>query len=54
MISYTVTTAILTLLLGVIWHRKDIFNLIIKCLLLGVSLWGWILVLLEMGYVVKV
>jgi xanthine/uracil/vitamin C permease (AzgA family) len=53
MVSYLVISAILLTLLGVIWTRKDIPNLLIKCIMLGIALWGWFMVLLEMGYVVR-
>jgi len=40
-------------LLGMIWNREDFPNLIIKIMLIGVSVWGAVLAMMEAGFIIQ-
>lgn len=53
MVIYLAISAAVLLLLGILWNRNDGSNVVIKFSLLGLAIWGWILVFMAMGLVVQ-
>lgn len=53
MTSFIITASIIFGLLGLIWSRKDLFNLLIKAAFFGIMIWGILLSLQGLGYLIK-
>ena len=54
MTAYLMFTTVLLLLGGIVWSRNSMLNCGLKCILLLGGLWGMLLCLHDLGYIVKV
>jgi hypothetical protein len=52
--NYLLTSSIILILLGLLWDRKEWYNFYVKILLLGVGIWGMVLYISSLGYIIKV
>lgn len=51
--NYLLTSSIILILLGIMWERKQWYNLFIKLFLLGIGIWGMFLYISSLGYIIK-
>jgi hypothetical protein len=54
MSTFAIVAAIIFCLLGLIWRRDSLINLVLKILMLGMAAWGGFLVLQNLGYIVRI
>jgi len=52
--NYLLTSSIIFFLLGITWKKSDWYNLIAKVIMIVLAIWGFILYLKEIGYLIKV
>ena len=50
---YLIASSVMFLVLGIIWHKKDWTNALIKMGMIGLGLWGAFNALTALGYIVK-
>lgn len=53
MTAYVIVSMIFLFLLGLVWSRDNWFNIFLKITMIGVSVWGLVLTLELLGYIVK-
>ena len=53
MLAFTITVSSVLLLIAVMWRPSDAINALMKGVLFGLSLWGLVLIFIQMGYIVK-
>lgn len=49
---YLATSAVFLLIMGITWTKKDLPNLLVKMVFLGLGGWGLVLYLISTGYVI--
>lgn len=54
MTAFLIAASILLFGVGVIWSREHVVNVLFKLMFLGMGIWGGILALEALGYIVKV
>jgi hypothetical protein len=53
MTSYLIASSIILLFVGIIWSRDHIANVAFKVMFLGMGIWGLVLSLVALGYLIK-
>lgn len=53
MTYYILVSSILLFTIGLVWKKDDWFNVIIKLIILGISIWGLFVYLSILGYIIK-
>jgi amino acid permease len=52
-LTFNIIVTILLFLLGIMWGKKSILDVLVKTLLLGLSIYGIILIMSHFGYIIK-
>ena len=52
-LTFNIIVTILLFLLGIMWAKKNLLDVLVKTLLLGLSIYGIILIMLHFGYIIK-
>lgn len=50
--DYLAITAVFMLVLGLIWRKDWWLNILIKLSLMGLGIWGLVLFLISLGYII--
>ncbi len=53
MLAYLISSTVVSGFLALVWNRSSKVNLLIKGVLIGITVWGIVLTLMTLGYVVK-
>jgi len=54
MTTFLIVASIMFLFLGVIWKKDDIANVVFKVAFLSMCVWGGVLTLEALGFIIKV
>jgi hypothetical protein len=52
-LTFNIIVTILLFLLGIMWAKKSLLDVLVKTLLLGLSIYGIVLIMLHFGYIIK-